>query len=102
MRMKDVAFLLQVVCRFFALGPFSPEKGAEISLPVKPRDLPAGTARIKVVNATGKYVGSWDIDLAHSDPDLELRGLTNQALQKVSDERTALQGWRALRWIQDV
>ena len=72
MGMKNVAFLLQVGCRFFALGPSLPEEGAEISLPVKPRDLPAGTARIKVVNAIGKYVGAWDVDVAHSDPDSEL------------------------------
>jgi hypothetical protein len=72
MRMDNIEFLSKAGCRFFALGPFLPEEGIEISLPVKPPNLPAGTARIKVVNAAGTYVGAWKIDVAGSDPDLEL------------------------------
>jgi hypothetical protein len=71
MRMENVGFLSQVGCRFFALGPSLPEEGAE-SLPIKPCDLPAGTARIMVVNATGNYVGAWNIDVAGPDPESEL------------------------------
>jgi hypothetical protein len=70
--MEYVEFFSGLDCRFFALGPLLPETGVEIAVPVKPRDLPAGTARIKVVNAAGKYVGGWNIDVSHNDPDLEL------------------------------
>lgn len=72
MRMQNDGFLARVGCRFFAVGPLLPEEGREIALPIKPRDLPVGTTWIKVVNAAGKYVGGWNIDLSHHDPDLEL------------------------------
>jgi hypothetical protein len=34
--------------------------------------MPAGTVRIKVVNAAEKYSGAWKIDVAGSNPDLKL------------------------------
>jgi hypothetical protein len=70
--MEYVKFFSGLHCRFFALGPLLPTNGVEIAVPVKSRDLPAGTARIKVLNAAGTYVGGWKIDISHQDPDMEL------------------------------
>jgi hypothetical protein len=73
MGLEYTEFFSGLDCRFFALGPFLPENGIEITLPITPRNLPAGTTEIKVVNAARKHVGGWTIDISERDLDSELQ-----------------------------